>query len=169
MSIRIRAASHRDYDATRRLVVAAFHDNEPEETAEFLDAMRAEGCIVGEWLSEDQSGVIGHIVFSRVWIASHNNDRTAATMLTPLAVRPDRQREGLGTSLMMAAIKELESRGEAIFLVLGHPAYYPRAGFSSEVARGINSPWGDEPAFMARSKFRPSGMLVMPQCIAEAH
>jgi putative acetyltransferase len=158
-----------DHAATRKLVYDAFVSTGSEETAAFLDALRAEGCILGEWLAEDSSGPIAHIVFSRVWLEQRDSRRLKAAMLTPLAVRPDRQRLGTGTRLMDHALKKLESRGETLFFVLGHPSYYPRAGFRPASAAAIESPWSSNPAFMVRGRIVPAGRLVMPSMIADAH
>ena len=98
-----------------------------------------------------------------------SGERLAAAMLTPLAVRPDRQRLGIGARLMDHALGELESRGETLFFVLGHPGYYPRAGFRSALAGKVVSPWPGNPAFMVRGKFVPEGRLVLPSVIADAH
>ena len=38
--------------------------------------------------------------------------------------------------------------GHSIVIVLGHPEYYPRFGFSSESARPLKSPYAG-PSFMA--------------------
>jgi len=169
MDIHIREARQSDLEPTRHLVVAAFHDNAPQETAAFLDALRGEGCILGEWLAEDASGPIGHIVFSRVWVETQDGGRIDAAMLTPLAVRPDRQRKGIGAALTRAALMALETRGETMFFVLGHPAFYPRMGFDAAKAAQVESPWGARPAFMARCGVAPTGRLVLPKAIDEAH
>jgi putative acetyltransferase len=42
----------------------------------------------------------------------------------------------------------LRGRGEQIVIVLGHPDYYPRFGFSSQRARSLASPFPPE-ALMA--------------------
>jgi len=56
-----------------------------------------------------------------------------------------------------------------MFFVLGHPAYYPRAGFRSGDAAGIESPWPGKPAFMVLGDEVPPGKLVLPRVIADAH
>src|SRR5262245_58455641 len=99
MEVWFRRVDTRDQAATRKVVDDAFRAKGAENTAAFLDALRADGCILGEWLAEDASGPVGHIVFSRVWLEQRNRDRLSAAMLTPLAVRPDRQRAGIGTRL----------------------------------------------------------------------
>jgi putative acetyltransferase len=166
MKIELRAVEHKDLASTRKLVDDAF---KPEDVVTFLDSLRADGCILGEWLAEDASGPLGHIVFSRAWVELPDGERVQAAMLTPLAVRPDRQRVGVGTKLMDFALKTLEARGETLFFVLGHPAYYPRAGFCSVAASRVASRWSGRPSFMARGVFVPEGRLVLPAAIADAH
>jgi putative acetyltransferase len=169
MEVQFRRVDIRDQASTRKLVDGAFRAKGSEDTAAFLDALRADGCMLGEWLAEDASGPVGHIVFSRVWLEQRNGDRLTAAMLTPLAVRPDRQRAGIGGRLMDHALKELELQGETLFFVLGRPNYYPRAGFRSASAAGIESPWPGNPAFMVRGGAIPKGRLAMPSVIADAH
>jgi putative acetyltransferase len=166
MKVELRAVEHNDFASTRKLVDDAFR---PEDVVTFLDALRADGCILGEWLAEDSSGPLGHIVFSRAWVELPDGARVKAAMLTPLAVRPDRQRLGIGTQLMDFALKALEARGEALFFVLGHPKYYPRAGFCSVAASRVASRWAGKPAFMARGTCVPEGRLVLSSVIANAH
>jgi putative acetyltransferase len=166
MKVVFRAVEPDDHASSRQVVDAAFR---PEDVVTFLDALRADGCILGEWLAEDSSGPVGLVVFSRVWVEQQNGKRFDAAMLTPLAVRPDRQRLGIGGQLMDHALKVLEARGETLFFVLGHPEYYPRAGFSSTLAETVTSPWSGNPAFMARGRFVPEGRLVLPSVIAVAH
>jgi len=168
MEVRFRRAGLHDDTLTRSVVVDAF-GAEGEETAVFLDALRADGCIVGEWLAEDPSGVIAHIAFSRVWLEDEDGKRQPAAMLTPLSVRLDRQRVGIGTRLMEHALSELEKLGETTFFVIGHPDYYPRAGFHATRAADVESPWRGEPWFMVRAVANLKGRLLMPRVIADAH
>jgi putative acetyltransferase len=120
MKLELRPVVRHDYASTRKLVDDAFR---PKDAVTFLDALRADGCILGEWLAEDTNGPVGHIVFSRVWVVQPNGSQVDGAMLTPLAVRPDRQRMGIGTRLMEYALNVLEDRGERLFFVLGHPLY----------------------------------------------
>ena len=159
-----RLATPEDYGPTRALVDRAFR---PEDVASFLDALRADGSILDEWIAEDESGAVGHIVFSRAWVEHRDGERLAAAILTPLAVRPDRQRQGIGTALMIHAISALEDRGETLFFVLGYPDYYPRAGFHADLAAKVDNPWQGNPAFMARAATMPEGKLILPRPILD--
>jgi len=165
MSLRFRPCSSEDWAATRALVDAAFL---PEDVVTFLDALRADGCLLGEWLAEEAGGPIAHIAFSRVFLEAPGGLRRPAAMLTPLSVRPDRQRKGVGGALMAHALRALEAKGETLFFVLGHPEYYPRAGFRSAPDDAVASPWPQNPAFMMRGA-AAAGRLILPAAIADAH
>jgi putative acetyltransferase len=55
--------------------------------------------------------------------------------LAPMAVTPDRQRSGIGASLIAAGLDECRQAGVEAVFVVGHPTYYPRYGFVP--ARGL--------------------------------
>jgi putative acetyltransferase len=83
--------------------------------------------------------LIGHILFSRVRI-DNPDDSLAPVAVAPIAVLPANQRHGVGGMLIRSGYNSLRDRGECIVVVLGHPEYYPRFGFSVERARGLVSP-----------------------------
>ena len=65
-------------------------------------------------------------------------------------MRPDAQRRGIGDRLCRAGIEAVRMMGAEAVIVLGHPPYYPRFGFSHAAAANVISPYathGD--AFMA--------------------
>ncbi len=45
-------------------------------------------------------------------------------------------------------LKVARERGESLVVVLGHPDFYPRFGFSAELAQRLSAPFSG-PAFMA--------------------
>ena len=57
-----------------------------------------------------------------------------------MAVRPDRQRQGIGTAVVRAAVAAADEHGEPLVLVQGVPAYYPRFGFVSATELGLERP-----------------------------
>jgi putative acetyltransferase len=61
--------------------------------------------------------------------------------LAPLAVRPDRQRSGIGARLIRAALERAKGDGWQAVFVLGDPDYYRRFGFDSSLASGFSSPY----------------------------
>ncbi len=117
---------------------------QPDE-ADLIERLRAEGDMMFELVAEDADRLEGHILFSRLWAG---NGRLYAA-LAPMAVRPDRQRAGLGSTLVRAGLESAREFGACGVLVLGHPAYYPRFGFSAETAAKVRAPYAGSPAFMA--------------------
>ncbi len=61
-------------------------------------------------------------------------------ILTPMAVRPDRQRAGVGKQVVRAAIATADARAEPVVLVEGVPSYYPQFGFRSASELGFERP-----------------------------
>lgn len=165
MAPHFRAVDPCDHALIREIVDAAFA---PEDVAGFLDALRVAGCLIGEWLAEDESGVIGFTAFSRAHLEAFDGERLPAAFLTPLAVRPDRQRQGVGLALLRHALGELEQRGESLFFVIGHATYYPQVEFRTVGFDEVTSPWTGSPAFMMRGN-APCGRLLAPPVIRDAH
>ncbi|ACG79013.1 acetyltransferase, GNAT family [Phenylobacterium zucineum HLK1] len=138
----IRHARPSDHGAVRQLVADAFQG---ETEARLVDLLRADGDVLFELVSLNGETVEGHILFSRMWA-----DRQGLyAALGPLAVRPDRQRTGIGSALVRAALETAREFGVEGVILLGHPAYYPRFGFSTQAARQVRSPYAGNPAFMA--------------------
>jgi putative acetyltransferase len=61
-------------------------------------------------------------------------------VLSPLSVRPDLQRHGVGTALVAAALQAAGDRGAPAVFLEGSPYYYGRRGFSSASALGFERP-----------------------------
>jgi putative acetyltransferase len=66
-----------------------------------------------------------------------------------MAVLPERQRSGIGSALVGRGLDECRARGERIVIVVGHPEYYPRFGFSDVLARPLRSAYSGGRAWMA--------------------
>lgn len=88
---------------------------------------------------DDADAVIGHVTCTRADVDGH-----PVLGLGPLAVRPDRQRQGVGTALMHAVLGAAEALDEPLVALLGDPAYYGRFGFHPSTEYGITPPsaWG---------------------------
>jgi putative acetyltransferase len=117
------------------------------DEADLVDRLRAEGVVLASFVAEVDGLIVGHILFSRMSIETTNKS-VAAVALAPLAVIPKFQRQGIGGKLIRHGLDWLRERDEHIVLVLGHPEYYPRFGFSTCKASLIESPFNRQ-AFMA--------------------
>ena len=116
-----------------------------------------EGRLVAELISGDlaaislaaveEGRIVGHILFSPL-VVEVNGETVLGLALAPLAVHPSRQQIGIGTALALAGLDAARQAGWEAVIVLGHPSYYARFGFSADLARGFESPFAG-PAFMA--------------------
>lgn len=136
----IRPAVPADWPAIHAVETAAF--GRPDE-ANLVDALRSDGDALVELVAEEDGKIVGHILFSP--LATDTGAAFAA--LAPVAIIPERQKDGLGGALILAGLEACRSRGIAAVILLGHPDYYPRFGFSAEAARTIKAPFSG-PAFM---------------------
>ena len=122
----------------------------PEE-ADLVDRLRADDALISLVAvidnGESEGRVVGHIMFSRMWIRT-SRELVPAVALAPVAVATEYQRSGIGSRLIEQGLEVLRLRGESVVIVLGHPDYYPRFGFSTDLAARIDSPFPRE-AFMA--------------------
>ncbi len=142
--IKIREETLGDRTAIREVNELAF--GTPEEV-ELVDRLRSDGLVLASLVACDGGEVVGHILFSELPIETAGRTIRGAA-LAPMAVRPDRQRQGLGSALVRRGLEACRALGVEAVVVLGHPAYYPRFGFSVETARLLEAPFSG-PAFMA--------------------
>ena len=139
----LRAEAPVDQAAIREVNRLAFgSDTEPD----LIDRLRHDGLVVASLVAVDQGRVVGHILFSELAIEPGNVIR--AVSLAPLAVAPARQRAGIGSALVEEGLAVCRQRGVSVAVVLGHPAYYSRFGFSSNLAERLRGPYSGD-AWMA--------------------
>ena len=121
-----------------------------EKNADLIDGIRGtddwfrDGSLVAV---DEKRQVIGHVLLSRGRLVGTDGSATDIGMIGPVAVSPEFQRRGVGVELMHAAISVAASRGLPIICLLGHPSYYPRFGFESARALGIDAQdpaWPDD-------------------------
>lgn len=143
--ITIRPESPADASAVRRLNELAF--GQPAE-ADLVEKLRA-ACGDALSLVAVADDVVGHILFTPVVVEGASR-RVVGMGLAPMAVLPDRQRQGIGSQLVRRGLDMLRQRGCPFVVVVGHPEYYPRFGFEPASAHALVSQWDGMPdaAFM---------------------
>ena len=140
----IRSENESDRNAIRLINEAAFARG---DEADLVDALHAGGSALLSLVAELDSRPVGHLLFSRMSIETKGGS-IPAVALAPIAVVPESQGKGVGSRLIQHGIRLLQQRSERIVIVLGHPSYYQRFGFSTEKARFLESPFPPD-AFMA--------------------
>ena len=137
----IRLARDDDRAAIREVVSAAF--GEPDE-ADLVDRLRADGDALVELVADEDGEVVGHILYSPM----QSDPPASVAALAPVAVKPTVQRAGIGIALNRAGLAACREAGVELVIVLGHADYYPRFGFSAELAKRVHAPFSG-PSFMA--------------------
>ncbi len=102
-----------------------------------VDAVRKTAGPIISLVAVQDVQIVGHILFSPVTVESSAGTRPAVG-LGPLAVLPDFQRHGVGSRLVERGLEVSREAGYEVAVVLGHPTYYPRFGFSVARVHGIH-------------------------------
>jgi putative acetyltransferase len=84
-----------------------------------------------------EHGVVGFVMLSGTDLVDQSGHRREVLTLTPLAVTPDHQRQGIGSALVRAAVDAAERLGEPLVVLEGSPRYYGRFGFRFAGDHGI--------------------------------
>jgi len=143
--VNIRLERAGETESIRAVQLAAF--GQPDE-ADLVEALRESGDAVLSLVAEEDGRGVGHVLFSRLTIHADDGAVLPAVALAPMAVVPERQRQGIGSALLSEALRACRARGERIVIVVGHLDFYRRFGFTHERAARLDSEFQCE-AFMA--------------------
>jgi putative acetyltransferase len=113
-----------------------------------VDALREGGYVRASLVAEKEKQVVGHILFSDLPIITQAGT-VAALALAPMAVLPEVQNQRIGSALVRRGLEVCMEQGHRIIVVLGHPHFYQRFGFSSKLAAHLESPYSERESFMA--------------------
>jgi putative acetyltransferase len=116
--------------------------------ADLVEKLR-QACGDALSLVAEDDAIVGHILFTPV-VVEESGRHVRGMGLAPMAVLPDRQRQGIGSQLVRRGLDILSERGCPFVVVVGHPEYYPRFGFEPASKHGLVSQWEGIPdtAFM---------------------
>lgn len=113
--------------------------------------LRREGDLLFDLVGLADGAIVAHVALSRAEVGGH----AGWAALGPVSVAPDRQRRGLGSTIIAAALSRLREAGAAGCVLVGDPGYYSRFGFRSAPGLHVAGipdrfvqalPFGPEPA-----------------------
>ncbi len=118
-----------DHAAVQGIVAEAFAGTEfgHQGEADLVIALRKAPEAIS-LVAIEGDRVCGHILFTRVRIHA-GDERIEGLGLAPMAVDPEWQGRGIGSSLVEAGLCLSKERDVPFVVVYGHPDYYPRFGF----------------------------------------
>jgi putative acetyltransferase len=150
----IRLEQPSDYAQIREMTVPAFAAayGSGDVEADLIDALRVaphhDPALALVAVQGDL--VVGHVMLSPVSIESEDGRQWPALCLAPLGVRIEHQRQGIGSALMQAVLRQARERGHERVVLAGSEKYYPRFGFQDANLLGIRDELGTpSPHFMA--------------------
>jgi putative acetyltransferase len=156
----IRSEQPQDSGPIDAVHLAAFPS---DAEARLVSLLRKNGHASVSLVCEIGGRVVGHILFSPVEIAGKTSN-SSGLGLAPLAVLPEFQRMGIGSSLVTAGLAACRQSGCGFVVVLGHPEYYPRFGFRKASRLGLSNEYQADEAFMVielvSGSLPPAGGLV---------
>lgn len=137
----IRQETIDDYKEVYELITEAFATAEHADGNEqdLVVALRKGTAFIPELslVAEIDGRLAGHILYTKAKV----ND-VEVLALAPLSVRPEYQRQGVGTALINEGHKIAKSLGCQYSVVLGSETYYPRVGYIPAQQLGIEVPEG---------------------------
>lgn len=136
----IRQETPADYPIVYEVIKSAFAMAEQKDGNEqdLVAALRQSPSFVPELslVATIDSKIIGHILYTQARIGAHTE-----LVLAPLSVLPAYQRQGFGQALMAEGHRIAKNLGFHYAIVLGHPAYYAKAGYRPASLYGIQAPF----------------------------
>lgn len=145
--IEIRNENQEDYEVVRTINDKAFGQSTEGKT---VDKIRSACKEILSLVAVKEGQVVGHIFFSPVSVSCEGKE-IIGMGLAPMAVKPEFQKQGIGSLLVNEGINLLKKSKCPFIIVLGHDKYYPRFGFKTASKYGLVPQWDGVPdeAFMA--------------------
>lgn len=89
------------------------------------------------FVAEDDGDIIGAVAFSRL---KYPEDGQNVLLLSPMAVTPSRQQQGVGQALLTEALSTLQADNIDVVVTYGDPDYYSQIGFAPITEDDVKAP-----------------------------
>ena len=139
--MQVRESTNADIPGIIALYPRAFPE---EDLLPVVEALLEDPPIRMSLVATMDEQIAGNVIFTTCGV--EDSDARIA-LLAPLAVAPEFQKRGIGSTLVRDGLRRLQDTGFSLVCVLGDPAYYGRLGFETE--RDVETPyplpaeWGD--------------------------
>ena len=95
-----------------------------EFEAELVEKLHQNDRPLHEWVCLHTNRIIAYLVFSN----AYDDGKVCGLHLGPMAVKPDFQRQGVGSELLRFVLRQEEIKSQPLF-VDGKPGYFSKFGF----------------------------------------
>ncbi len=121
--MKIRKLTPENYGKVTALLRQAFPKSNYE--VQLVEKLHKNGKAVHEWVAIHTNRIIAYVAFSH----AYNGSDLCGLHLAPVAVKPDFQRQGIGSELLRFALRQQVIKESTVF-VLGNPVFYEKFGFA---------------------------------------
>ncbi len=111
-----------EYAKASALLQLAFPRSDYE--VQLVENLHKNGKVMHEWVCIHINKIIAYIAFTN----AYNGTAVCGLHLAPLAVKPEYQKQGVGSELLRFALRQDVIKENTIF-VLGAPGFYKKFGF----------------------------------------
>jgi putative acetyltransferase len=136
----LRRERNRDRQAVHELHLAAFGDH-GHVVAGLVDGLR-QAMPEGGGLSlvaEQADRIVGHVMFTHSLLDAPRQ-LVNVQVLSPIAVLPERQGQGIGSTMIREGLRIMAERLVPVVFLEGWPGYYGRFGFAAGAEQGFRKP-----------------------------
>lgn len=88
-------------------------------------------------MAELDGQLIGHVMFTKTYVAQPDGSKYDTLMVAPLSVLLEYRNAGIGSALMKEGFRIAEASGYGAAFLLGDPNYYQRFGYKLSHLYGI--------------------------------
>lgn len=139
--ISIRPETPADYAPLHDFIKSAFETAAMSSGLEqdfVAHTLRQEGRYIPSlaFVALEEGQIVGHIMLTHLAVQGRKNLKML--LLSPLCVRLDRRRQGVGSHLVRHALRRAQEQGFEAVALVGNPAYYGRFGFSRMDGFGLH-------------------------------
>jgi len=137
-NIAIREEQEDDFDSIDTLLRKSFGD-EGNDVATLVQRIRASANYLPHYsiVAESDGKIVGHVMLSWTILRNGKTDYQVLT-LSPLAVLPEHQHHGIGSSLVNVVCEKANISGEKLITLEGDHHFYSRLGFEYCVPHKIH-------------------------------
>ncbi|HYN75449.1 MAG TPA: N-acetyltransferase, partial [Candidatus Limnocylindria bacterium] len=137
-SVLVRCMRAGEFSRVRDVCVAAFGD---PSLGGLVDALSSSWAWEDDlsFVAELDGEIVGQVLYVHAFLDAPER-LVDVLVLSPVGVRPDLQRRGIGSRLITESLGVLSARAEPLVFLEGHPTFYPRFGFRPGWELGFTAP-----------------------------
>ncbi len=137
--LHIRPETPGDREEIRKVLLASFGDDEGSRIVKVLVSLREADHLRIGLVAERAGALVGYVAVSHAWLDARQA-LVDVLVLSPLAIHPESQDQGVGSRLVSAVVHRAGAAGAPLVFLEGSPEYYGPHGFVKASDKGVLRP-----------------------------